>query len=189
MVILVVCVCVCVCVCVLDLCMLCIFLVESCFESLTSWLDLWLCCLLVHFIFMCISSLWKISFLQAWQLLDRSLTNSFLSSPSFFSSQQKLTQFWSIEIYRVLNKSLTTSLIHQETFYLANKFSTDSRSVETLLHTLFFTCFESFYYLVIHSILFYYIHAFIWIPCAPLIIFDHLYVSWVKFYSFLYPCQ
>ena len=33
----------------------------------------------------------------------------------------------------------------------------------------------------------YHIHAFIWIHCAPLIIFDHLYISRVKFYSFLYP--
>ena len=48
-------------------------------------------------------------------------------------------------------------------------------------------CFASFYYLVIHSILFHYIHAFIWIFFAPLIIFDHLYVSRVKLSSFLYP--
>ena len=52
---------------------------------------------------------------------------------------------------------------------------------------MFFTCFASFYYLVIHSILFHYIHAFIWISCAPLIILDHLYVFRVKFSSFLYP--
>ena len=50
-----------------------------------------------------------------------------------------------------------------------------SWSVETLLHELFFTCFASFYYLFIHSILFHYIHAFIWIPCALLIILDNLY--------------
>ena len=46
--------------------------------------------------------------------------------------------------------------------------------------------FSSLCYLVIHSILFHYIHAFIWILCTPLIIFNHLYVSWVKFYNFLY---
>ena len=34
---------------------------------------------------------------------------------------------------------------------------------------------------------FHYIHAFLWTPFAPLIIFDHFYVSRVKFYSFLYP--
>ena len=48
-------------------------------------------------------------------------------------------------------------------------------------------CFASFYYLVIHSILFHYIHEFLWILCAPLIILDHLYVSRAKLYSFLYP--
>ena len=56
-----------------------------------------------------------------------------------------------------------------------------------LLKDLFFTCFASFYYLVIYSILFHYIHAFIWISCAPLIILDHLYVFRVKLSSFLYP--
>ena len=44
--------------------------------------------------------------------------------------------------------------------------------------------FASFYYLVIHSILFHYIHAFIWNSLYPL---DHLYVSRVKLSSFLYP--
>ena len=56
-----------------------------------------------------------------------------------------------------------------------------------LLRDLFSTCFASFYYLVIHSILFHYIHAFIWISYAPLIILNHLYVSRVKLSSFLYP--
>ena len=56
-----------------------------------------------------------------------------------------------------------------------------------LLRDLFFTCFASFYYLVTHSILFHYIHAFIWISYAPLIILDHLYVFRVKLSSFLYP--
>ena len=56
-----------------------------------------------------------------------------------------------------------------------------------LLRDLFFTCFASFCYLVIHSILFHYIDAFMWISCAPLIILDHLYVSQVKLSSFLYP--
>ena len=70
---------------------------------------------------------------------------------------------------------------------LLDSCSTASRSVEILLHALFFTCFASFYYLVIHSILFLYIYAFIWIRCTPLIILDHLYVSQVKLSSFLYP--
>ena len=56
-----------------------------------------------------------------------------------------------------------------------------------LLRDLFFTCFASFYYLVIHSILFHCIHAFIWISCAPLIILYNLYISRVKLYSFSYP--
>ena len=56
-----------------------------------------------------------------------------------------------------------------------------------LLKDLFFMCFTSFYYFVIHNILFHYIHAFIWISCVPFIIFDHLYISWVKHSSFLYP--
>ena len=51
----------------------------------------------------------------------------------------------------------------------------------------FFTCFVSFYYLVIHNILFHYIHAFIWISCAPMIILVHLNVSRVKLSTFLYP--
>ena len=62
-----------------------------------------------------------------------------------------------------------------------------SRSIKVLLHTFFFTCFASFFYLVIHRILFHYIDAFIWILCTPLIIFDHLYISRVKLSSFLYP--
>ena len=47
---------------------------------------------------------------------------------------------------------------------LLDNFSTASRSVEILLHALFFTCFASFCYLFIHSILFHYIHILIWIP-------------------------
>ena len=56
-----------------------------------------------------------------------------------------------------------------------------------LLKDFFFTCFASFYYLVIHSILFHYIHVFIWISCTPLIILNHLYVFRAKLSSFLYP--
>ena len=51
-----------------------------------------------------------------------------------------------------------------------------------LLRDLFFTCFASFYYLVIHSILFHYIHELIWILCTPLIIF--IFLGW----SFLASC-
>ena len=143
--------------------MLCIFLLRDVFESLTCWLGLCLrVACLIALISMYFSSLWKTAFYQARQLLDR------------FS-------------------------IHWETFCLVDRSSTNSRSIEVdfcsiasrfveiLLHALFFTCFASFCYLVIHRILFHYIHAFIWIPCAPLIILDHLYVSRVKLFSFLYP--
>ena len=57
-----------------------------------------------------------------------------------------------------------------------------SRSIEILLHALFFTYFAYFFYLVIHNILFHHIHAFIWILCTPLIIF--IFLGW----SFLISC-
>ena len=101
------------------------------------------------------------------------LSRQFLDpSRNFLSGQQILDRF----------------SIHQGWLLLDSSF-TASRSVKTLLHALSFTCFASFYYLVIHSILFHYIHAFIWIPCALLIILDHLYVSRVKLYSFCTLCQ
>ena len=134
---------------------------------------------------------WKTSFLQARQLLYTSSTDILSIKPSSCD----------------LDRSSTASRSIKEIFWalcLPDRFSTDpqsieisgfsldsssiaSRSVETLLHALFLTCFASFYYLVIHSILFHYIHSFLWIPFAPLITFDHFYVSWVKFFSFLYP--
>ena len=49
-----------------------------------------------------------------------------------------------------------------------------------------YVCFASFYYLVFHSILFHYIHAFIWVSCAPLIIIDHVFMS--LGWSFLASC-
>ena len=55
-----------------------------------------------------------------------------------------------------------------------------------LLRDLFFTYFASFFYLVIHSILFYYIHSFIWILWTPLIIFMSL--GW-SFLASCTPCQ
>ena len=89
-------------------------------------------------------------------------------------------------------------LIDQETFCLLDRCSIASRSIKIgfcsivsrhlsiywdfFLHALFFTCFASFFSLVIHSILFHYIHAFIWISFAPLIIF--MFLRW----SFLTSC-
>ena len=55
-----------------------------------------------------------------------------------------------------------------------------------LLRDLFFTYFASFFYLVIHSILFHYIHSFIWILWTPLIIFMSL--GW-SFLASCTPCQ
>ena len=85
--------------------------------------------------------------IDSWQILDPS---RFLGS--FSIDSRHISRF--IEIILCALIKLHSNL-------------TASRSVETLLHALFFTCFASFIYLVIHSILFYYIHAFIWIPCAP----------------------
>ena len=50
------------------------------------------------------------------------------------------------------------------------------------LYTGLVTMFASFYYLVIQSILFHYIHAFIWISYTPLIIF--MFLGW----SFIASC-
>ena len=95
--------------------MLCIY-VERCFESLICWLDLRLSSLLVAFISLCFSSL-KNSFFQARQLLDKSSTNSLLSSLSFFFSRQILTKFRSIEDSGfLLDRILIASSIHRENF-------------------------------------------------------------------------
>ena len=69
--------------------------------------------------------------------------------------------------------------------YQLDSSSTASRFVKTFLHALFFTCFASFYYLIIHSILFHYIHAFIWIIVplsSSLIVF--MFLGW----SFIASC-
>ena len=172
---------------------LCIY-VERCFESLICQLDLCLSSLFVAFISLCFSSLWKTCFYQARQLLDRFTFNEplflLLSTEvndfdlsrylEFFSiasrSIEKLS-FWLIDPQQILIEVGFCSIASRQFLDLS----------KALLYVLFFTCFTSFYYLVIHSILFHYIHAFIWIPCVPLIILDHLYVSQVKFSSFLYP--
>ena len=174
------------CVCVLDHeCFACILL-RDVFESLTCCLDLWLSSLLdcIHLcVFPLFEKLLLSSLTASQQILDRFL----FVEPIFLLSQQKLTHFRSIEISGVLPDSF---LIHRETFCLADRSSTDSRSIDvgfcsivarqlldlskTFLHVLSFTCFASFYYLVIHNNLFHYIHAFIQFPFAPLIIFMFL---------------
>ena len=83
----------------------------------------------------------------------------------------------------LLDTSSTDSLSIKIFGFHLDRSSTASWSVMTLLHALFFTIFfASFYYLVIHNILFHYIHAFIWIPFAPLIIF--MFLGW----SFIASC-
>ena len=160
------------------------FLLRDVLESLTCWLNLWLSSLLFAFTSMCFFPSLKTPFLQARQFLDKSSTDSHLSSPFFFFSGQKLTQFRSVEISGVF---LDNFSMHRETFCLADRSSIDSRSIEDgfysiaawqllnlskiFVHALFFTYFASFYYLVIHSILFHYIHAFFMDSFCPL---DHL---------------
>ena len=92
------------------------FLLRDVFERLICWLDLCLNSLLVAFISMCFSTIWKTPFLQARHLLNRSSTDSYLSSPLDFLSRQKLVQFWSIELSGIC----------------LNSFSTASRSIEKL---------------------------------------------------------
>ena len=162
------------CVC-FEIKMLDIFLVKRCFwevkmlfgslVDLLVWLHSYLC-----------FSLLKKLFLSN---LDSSLTPSL--SIELFSCF--LSQSWHLSIARLINR---------ETFYPINSSSTatfihrglldTSRSVEILLHVLFFTCFAPFLYLVIHSILFHHMHAFIWILCTPLIIF--MFLGW----SFITSC-
>ena len=133
---------------------------------------------------------WKTSFLQARKLLDTSSTDILPIKPSSCDLDRSSTASRSIkEIFWALclpDRFSTNPRSIKISGFSLDSSSTACQSVETLLHALFFTCFASFFYLVIHSILFHYIHAFIWIHCALLIILDHLYVSWVKLYSFLY---
>ena len=139
------------------------------------WIFVCVACL-IAFIFVFFSS-WKIVFKKSRQLLDISWQLGYLSSSSAF-------------FYRILDNFSKDSRSIEKAFVcsIAVQFievgfcSIASRSVKILLHALFFTCFASFCYLVIHNILFHYIHAFIWIPCAPLIIF--MFLRW----SFLVSC-
>ena len=142
---------------------------------------------------LCFSPLWKTVFYQARQLFDRfssieplfllfstkfsaiSIHRNFLEFISIGTRSIKKLSIWLIDPWQILTPSRLAS---------ARQLLDLSRP--SCMHC-FFTCLASFYYLVIRSILFHYIHAYIWILCAPLIIFYHHYVSRVKFYSFLYP--
>ena len=133
----------------------------------------------MHCMFDCI----HVMFFSSWKTVFKQFQH--LSTPSLsielFSCF--LSQSWHLSIAKLINR---------ETFYPIDSSSTatfihrglldTSRSVEILLHVLFFTCFASFLYLVIHSILFHYMHAFIWILCTPLIIF--MFLGW----SFITSC-
>ena len=117
---------VCVCVCVfLDLWMLCLY-VERCLESLTCWLDLWLSSFLVAFISLCFPP-WKTLFLQARQLLDKSLTDFFLSSFYFSFLDRSSTTSQSIKIFGfLLDRISTASRFVKISGFLLDTFSTTS---------------------------------------------------------------
>ena len=105
-----------VCVCVLDLWMICLY-VKRCFESLICWLDLCLSSLLVAFISMYFSLLWKTYFLQARQLFDKSSIDSISIEPFLFFSWQILIDPRSIEIFGfLLDRFSTASPIHRAIF-------------------------------------------------------------------------
>ena len=125
--------------------MLCIFL-ERCFESLVCCLDLWLSSLLVAFIFMCFSPLrnfFSTSLIASRQNLDRYLfyrdfwvdLDSFLTNRSIHRAKI----YCSLSARHILNRFS----IHRGWLLLDSSLKA-SRSVETLLHALFFTCFYSF---------------------------------------------
>ena len=143
------CVCVCVCVCVLGSKCLSILLTRDDFESAKCCLDPWLICM-IDCIHVC-------TFLFFEKLVLSNL-HSFSIPLDNWSIYRA---FWS-SFYRILDSFPTDSQSIEVGFCLIA-----SRSVEILLHALFFTYFASFFYLVIHSILVHYIHAFIWIPYVP----------------------
>ena len=92
------------------------------------------CCIHLFVFFPSLKNSFSSSSTASRQILDRFSTNSYLSSPSFFLSQQKLMQSRSIEISGLcLDRCSTISLIHRETFCMADRFSTASRSIEVCL--------------------------------------------------------
>ena len=103
------------------------FLLRDVFESLKFCWDLWLSSLLVCIhLFVFFLYLKKLFFIK----LDRFSTGSYLSSPLDFFSRQILLHFRSIKLSGLC---LNRFLIHQETFCLADRFSTESWSIEVLL--------------------------------------------------------
>ena len=90
-------VCMCMCMCVGSWMLFFFFfwllLLRDVFESLTCWLDVCLNSLLVAFISMCFSTLWKTHFLQARQLLDRFLSIEPLRLP-FLTKVNAISIHW-----------------------------------------------------------------------------------------------
>ena len=64
---------------------------------------------------------------------------------------------------------------------------TASRFVETLLHALFFTCFASFFYLCVHSILFLFFLVGLWFLILLVPSISVFCLSPVMSFGFLYP--
>ena len=159
-------------------------LLRNIFESLKYCLDPWLSCML-DCIHICVFPLLKNCF-KATSTDPRHLSIPGLSVELFscFLSQSR--------------HLLIARSIDRATFCPLDRCSIAGQSIKVgfcsivsrhlsihwdfFLHALFFTCFASFCYLVVHSILFHYIHAFLWFPCAPLIIF--MFLRW----SFLTSC-
>ena len=144
--------------------------------------------------YLCFSFLWKTVFEHLNNFLIP--LDNFQSIKPLFSScldrsycnldPSRFLDFVSIASRQILDQSRnflsSWQILDPSRLASVDSYSTTSRSIEILLHTLFFTCFASLFYLLIHIILFYYIHAFIWIPCAPLVIF--MFLGW----SFLASC-
>ena len=120
------------------MCVCSFFWIFECF-AFSCWEMFWelnmligsmLSCLLVAFIFMCFSLFWKTFFLQARQLLDKSLIDSFLSSFSSSCLNWSYCNTDPLSFLKILDKISIDTSIHRDTFYLANRFSTTSRSIK-----------------------------------------------------------
>ena len=193
-----------VCVC-LDLWMRCLY-VKRRFESLICDLDVCLSSLYVALISMCFSLLEKPSFFK----LDTSLIDSFLSSFSFSFLDSISIASQSIEISRfLLDKILTASWSIEISRLLLNTFLTASRSIKTNSCALYVYSIDSRQtldpsrFMVFLSIasrqlldlsrpscMYCFSHLISLHSCIymdSLCSLDHLYVSRVKFYNFLYP--
>ena len=156
--------------------MLNIFFVVRCFWEVKNvvWILGWVACL-IAFISVFFPS-WKTIFKQSRQLFNTSTTPGYLSS-------------FSTSSYRNLNSFSTARWIDWDFFWILDSFSTASihrdwlNSISTPFDQSKSSCMHCFSH-VLHlsfilpsiNILFHYIHAFLWILCAPLIIF--IFLKW-----------